>query len=68
MSITPQEKRFTWQDAPDLMARLTNAQNRLRTPIDIVSFAAFCESRAELERHVVRYEQQVANQKSRRAA
>lgn len=47
---------FTWKDAPDLMDRLTTAQNHLRTQIDIVTFAGFCDSREELEAHVVRYE------------
>jgi hypothetical protein len=47
---------FSWKDAPDLMARLTKAQNELETPIDIVTFAGFCDSREELERHVERYE------------
>lgn len=48
---------FTWKDAPDLMERLIRAQNHLNTPIDIVTFAAFCTSRDELLRHVERYEQ-----------
>lgn len=54
--------RWTWRNAPDLMERLTRAQNALKTPIDIVTFAGFCDSRAELEAHVVRYEDQVAAQ------
>lgn len=52
----------TWQANPDLMDRLITAQNRLHTPIDIVTFAAFCDDRDELERHVVRYEERVAAQ------
>jgi hypothetical protein len=51
---------FSWRDAPDLMARLNAAQNALTAPIDIMTFAAFCDSRAELERHVARYETKVA--------
>lgn len=47
---------FSWRDAPDLMARLTAAQNQLTAPIDIVSFAGLCGSREELEAHVLRYE------------
>lgn len=57
----------TWQTNPDLMTRLTQAQNALRTPIDIMTFAAFCDTREELERHVVRYEEQVAAQPAPRA-
>ena len=45
---------------PDLMDRLIAVQNALRAPIDIMTFAGMCDSRAELERHVERYEQQVA--------
>jgi hypothetical protein len=47
----------TWKANPDLMERLIAAQNRLRTPIDIVTFAGMCDSRAELEAHVLRYEE-----------
>ena len=46
---------FSWRDAPDLMRRLEAAQNRHDTQ-DIVTFAGFCDSRDELERHVARYE------------
>ena len=56
MSATSQATKWSWTDAPDLIARLSKAQNSLRTPIDIMTFAGFCESRAELERHVLRYE------------
>lgn len=49
-----------WKQNPDLMDRLGAAQNALRTPIDIMTFAGMCDSRDELERHVVRYEQAVA--------
>jgi hypothetical protein len=47
---------FSWRDAPDLMHRLAAAQNKITAPIDIMTFAGFCNSREELERHVVRYE------------
>lgn len=49
--------RFSWRQAPDLMQRLQRAQNALSAPIDIMTFAAFCGSREELERHVAYYEQ-----------
>jgi hypothetical protein len=52
--------KFSWRDAPDLMIRLTTAQNNLRAPIDIMTFAAFCDSREKLEAHVIRYEAKVA--------
>jgi exoribonuclease II len=48
--------KFSWRDATDLMARLEKAQNRYAC-VDIMTFAGFCESREELERHVARYEQ-----------
>lgn len=50
-----QTKAFSWRDAPDLIARLTDCQNRMDNQ-DILTFAGFCDSRDELERHVVRYE------------
>jgi len=51
-----------WRDNPDLMARLNAAQNHpANINIDIVTFAGMCDSRAELERHVVRYEAEAAN-------
>ncbi len=49
-----------WKQNPDLMHRLEVAQAGIKAPIDIVTFAAFCDSREELERHVVRYEVQAA--------
>lgn len=46
-----------WQANPDLMARLTRAQNHpANVRSDIVTFAGFCDSRDELARHVERYE------------
>lgn len=50
---------FTWKDAPDLMARLSAAQNCIDTQ-DIMTFAGFFSSREELERHVVVNEARVA--------
>lgn len=52
---------FTWKQAPDLIARLTEAQNHPRNVNqDIMTFAGMCNSRDELERHVVRYEERAA--------
>lgn len=51
--------RWTFLQAPDLMERLIAAQNAMACrggQIDIVTFAGFCDSREELERHVSRYE------------
>lgn len=59
-------RTFTWKDAPELMERLNAAQNALETPIDIVTFAGFCESREELAAHVERYEARVAAQPVRK--
>ena len=65
---------FTWTQAPDLMARLTKAQNHpANDMIDIMTFAGMCESRAELERHLGHYEERAANyvapkRRSRKAA
>lgn len=49
-----------WKQNEDLMRRLERAQNALKTPIDIMTFAGFCDSRAELEAHVLRYEAEAA--------
>jgi hypothetical protein len=50
--------KFSWKDAPDLMDRLGQAQNApFNSNIDIMTFAGMCDSRDELERHVVRYEE-----------
>ena len=53
-----------WRQNPDLMDRLTQAQNAMRAPIDIMTFAGMCDSREELERHVVRYERIVSEQEA----
>lgn len=43
-----------WQAHPDLMTRLEKAQNHPgQSHRDIMTFAGFCETREELERHVV---------------
>lgn len=57
----------TWQQNPDLMNRLIAAQNELTTPIDILTFAGMCDSRAELLRHVEHYERRVSSQTPRAA-
>lgn len=45
---------FSWTQAPDLMKRLTAAQNHpANINQDIMTWAGLCDSRAELERHVV---------------
>jgi len=63
---------FSWTQAPDLMARLTTAQNHdANCNIDIMTFAGMCDSREELERHVSYYEIRMAEYvapKRRRAA
>ena len=53
---------FSWKDAPDLMARLSEAQNHCANiNQDIMTFAGFCNSRDELEGHVCRYEIRAQN-------
>jgi hypothetical protein len=47
----------TWKQNPDLMDRLATAQNHpANVNQDIMTFAGFCDSREELERHVLHYE------------
>ena len=47
----------TWKSNPDLMSRLRTAQNHpAHSHIDIMTFAGMCSDRAELLRHVERYE------------
>jgi len=60
--------KFSWRNEPELMARLIAAQNALITPIDIVTFAGYCDSRAALEAHVVRYEARVIEEEAEAAA
>lgn len=50
-----------WRQCPDLMVRLTAAQNHpANIRIDIMTFAGMCATREELERHVERYERAAA--------
>lgn len=45
---------YSWRDNMDLIARLTAAQNSVALEnVDVMTFAGMCDSRAELERHVV---------------
>ena len=55
-----QQMKWSWKQSPELMARLNKAQNALRTPIDIVTYAGWCETEAALQAHVEYYEAQVA--------
>jgi hypothetical protein len=53
--------QFSWKDAPELMARLGSAQNHpANDMIDIMTFAGFASSHAELLRHVEHYEARAA--------
>ena len=50
-------EKFSWKNEAELMARLGKAQNRpVNQIIDIMTFAGFCSSRADLLRHVEHYE------------
>lgn len=54
--------KFSWKDAPDLMAALAVAQNSpANSMIDIMSFADLCDTRDELEVHLCRYEIRAQN-------
>ncbi len=62
-----------WKQNPDLMARLTSAQNHeANINQDIMTFVAFFNTREELLRHVEHYEDRAANyvapKRRRRAA
>lgn len=49
-----------WRNNPDLIARLTAAQNHpANIRQDIMTFAGFCDSREELLAHVERAEARV---------
>ena len=51
----------TWKANPDLMERLATAQNHPKYEHqDILTWAAMCDDRAELLRHVERCEQKCA--------
>ena len=58
---------WTWRQSPELMARLTKAQNALRTPIDIMTYACWCETEEALRAHVERYEAEVAAKQLRKS-
>lgn len=48
----------TWRANPDLMTRLTTAQNhQANINQDIMTFAGMCDTREELLAHVERYEE-----------
>ena len=54
--------KFSWKDAPDLIADLTRCQNSpCNANQDILTFAGFCESLDELELYVAREEIRVQN-------
>jgi len=62
-----------WRDCPDLMARLEEAQNSPALEhVDVMTFAAMCDTRDDLTRHVENCEQRVRfyvqPRKRRRAA
>ncbi len=49
--------KWTWKDSPELMARLQAAQNNGKHEYtDIMTFAGWCGSEAELRAHVERNE------------
>lgn len=54
-----------WRSNPDLMSRLSVAQNHeANIRQDIMTFAAFFDTRAELLAHVERYERRAAEYQS----
>lgn len=58
-----------WKQHPDLMRRLVQAQNHpANIGRDVVTFAGLCDSREELERHVLACEDTVATFQRVRAA
>lgn len=62
------QTNWTWKDSPELMKRLNAAQNSpANCNVDITTFAGFCDSAEELERHVSFYEAKAAGSKNRRA-
>jgi hypothetical protein len=55
------QNTFSWKQEPELMDRLSSAQNSPKNQnIDIMTFAGMCDSREELLRHVERYEARAA--------
>jgi len=52
-----QTTKWSWKDSPELMARLRDVQNDGRHEhTDIMTFAGWCGSEAELRAHVERNE------------
>lgn len=50
-----------WRENKDLMDRLNSAQNSPALEhVDVTTFAAMCDDRAELERHVLACEQRAS--------
>ena len=50
-----------WRENKDLMDRLIDAQNSVALQnVDVMTFAGMCDSREELEKHVVRCEERAA--------
>ena len=48
---------WNWKQSPELMARLKKAQNHpANAGVDILTYAGFCDSEADLARHVAYYE------------
>ena len=53
---------FSWKNEPELMARLTTAQNHpANVNQDIMTYAGWCGSCEALEAHVIRYEEYAAS-------
>ena len=51
-----------WKSCPDLMERLGETQNHpAHVNQDIMTWAAMCDTREELEAHVIRNEESAAN-------
>ncbi len=51
----------TWKQNPELMTRLNAAQNHpANWNVDITTYAGYCQTREQLERHVAHYEERVA--------
>jgi hypothetical protein len=58
--------KFSWKDEPELMKRLLAAQNSpAHENRDVMTFAGFCESREQLEKHVLSVEAQAAERRGR---
>lgn len=52
---------YSWRDNPDLMARLTTAQNSpALAHQDVMTFAGWAGSREALEKHVLACEERAA--------